>query len=178
MITEGVSDRLEDRLERLAKLHADGQLDDQEFKTAKAQLLTGTDPVAGSVTPTVRTLGPYRWTTWFLIALCVGFTLGCLSSAVTTLQRPAAPIVCSNGDYVAGSTAQHFGGTTSFNIDAYCVSPDGNAHHLSQAAIIGVLWLEYTLALCLVFAVMVWLIRGLRGPPRMDAPAVPTDQPR
>jgi hypothetical protein len=182
MIIDGTTDRLEDRLERLAKLHADGQLTDDEFRTAKSAVLA--PPTSASaphpsatigtavVPSTVRTLGPLRWRVWLFIAIVFGFVLGCLASAITQLQAPAGPIVCRSGEFVAGSTADHYGGTTSFNIDSACVTDDV-ARHVSQVTIIGVLWLEYAVVAFALIAAMVWVVRGLRGPPRPDLSSMP-----
>lgn len=51
-------------------------------------------------------------------------------------------------------------------MDSACVSAAGVVHHRSPLAAMGVLWVEYA-----VIAVLVWVIRGLRGPPRSDGPA-------
>lgn len=105
------SDRLEDRLERLAKLHRDGHLDDEEYRVAKAMVLApaaAPGPPPGPSPPGVRTLGPFRWRAWLLIAIAIGFLLACLGSAVAAFA---------------------------------------------------------------IIAVLVWVIRGLRGPPRSDGPA-------
>ena len=87
-------------------------------------------------------------------------------------QRPAGPLLCSRGDFVAGNVSEHFGGTTAYNIDSACIT-GGVVRHLSQTVIIGVLWVEYAAAAFVVIAMLVWVIRGLRGPPRVDAPADP-----
>ena len=55
MIIEGASDRLEERLERLAKLHTDGDLDDNEYRSAKALLLSPTDGTTDATDTSVRT---------------------------------------------------------------------------------------------------------------------------
>ena len=180
-----VSERLEDRLGRLAKLHVDGHLDDEEYRAAKALVLApaagpgslpgGSLPggsLPGGSPPAVRTLGQLRWGVGLFIAIVIGFVLACLGSAITTLQRPAGPLLCSRGDFVAGNVSERFGGTTAYNIDSACVT-GGVVRHLSQTLIIGVLWVEYTAAAFVVIAMLVLVIRGLRGPPRVDAPADP-----
>lgn len=90
----------------------------------------------------MRTLGQLRWRVWLFIAIVIGFILACLGSAITTLQRPAGPLLCSRGDFVAGNVSEHFGGTTAYNIDSACIT-GGVVRHLSQTVIIGVLWVEY-----------------------------------
>ena len=175
-----VSERLEDRLGRLAKLHVDGHLDDEEYRAAKALVLApaaGPGSLPGGSLPggspaAVRTLGQLRWGVGLFIAIVIGFVLACLGSAITTLQRPAGPLLCSRGDFVAGNVSERFGGTTAYNIDSACVT-GGVVRHLSQTVIIGVLWVEYTAAAFVLIATLVLVIRGLRGPPRVDAPADP-----
>jgi hypothetical protein len=171
MTIDSAHDRLEDRLATLASLHAGGHLDDTEFRTAKAAVLHSREslPASPPVEPSVRTLGPLRWKTWMLIAMVFGFFIACLGSAITDLQAPAAPILCSGGDFAAGNDVEQFGGTTSYNVDTTCTAADGETRQLSQLAVVGVLWIEYGAALFLLIAVFVWIIRGLRGPPRLDA---------
>ena len=106
MIIEGTSDRLEERLERLAKLHTDGDLDDNEYRSAKALLLAPTDGTTDATDTPVRLRGPLGWGALLILAIIVGFTLACLSSAITTLQGPAGPVLCSNGDFVAGNVSE------------------------------------------------------------------------
>ena len=67
--------------------------------------------------------------------------------------------------------SERFGATTLYNIDSACVSATGVVHHRSQLAVMGVLWVEYAVAAFAIIAVLVWVIRGLRGPPRSDGPA-------
>jgi hypothetical protein len=169
MIIDGASDRVEDRLERLAKLHTDGDLDDNEYRSAKALLLTPALATTDDVATTVRTRGPLAW--WvpgLILAVVIGFTLACLSSAFTTLQGPAGPVLCSDGDFLAGNVSERYGGTTSYNIDSACVSATGDVRQLSQVEIIGVLWFVYTGATLVVIAVLIGLARGLRAA-RRDA---------
>ena len=97
MSIDVASERLEECLERLAKLHSDGHLDDEEYRAAKAMVL---------------------------------------------------------------ALAERFGGTTSYNIDSACVSAGGVVHHLSQLAVMGVLWVEYAVAVFAIIAVRVWVSRN------------------
>ena len=56
-------------------------------------------------------------------------------------------------------------------MDSACVSAAGVVHHRSPLAAMGVLWVEYAVGAFAIIAVLVWVIRGLRGPPRSDGPA-------
>ncbi|MCU1501732.1 MAG: hypothetical protein JWM12_1086 [Ilumatobacteraceae bacterium] len=187
-------ERLEDRLARLAQLHDAGHLDDAEYRAAKALILAPrpagprADPVTAgfptgtligtstgangagrtATTPTVRTIGRLPWWGWLLIAVVLGFAIACLGAVFTGLQGPAGPVLCRNGTFVAGSTSERFADGTTYDIDSACLGGNGSAEHLSGLAITGVLWAEYTLALLVIIAVLVWVIRGLRGPPRLD----------
>ena len=165
MTIDAPSERLEDRLERLAKLHSDGHLDDEEYRAAKAVLLDPAQtPHAGAAPHVVTPLGPIRWWVWLIIAVVIGFCLACLAAAVTTLQRPAGPVLCRDGQFISGNVSEHFGGTTAYNIDSACVTDDGVVHHLSEWSITGILWVEYTIGAFAVMTVLVWVIRRLRRP--------------
>jgi hypothetical protein len=170
MIIDGTSERLEDRLAKLAQLHRSGQLDDQEYSAAKAQLLEAHPPVSGSATTpgaaasSVPRVVRMRWWGWLILAVILGFMLACLGAAVTTLQRPAGPLLCNNGTFAVGNTSRHYVDGTAYNIDTACVTSDGVVHHLSEASIAGVLWLEYTVAIFVMLMIVVSLTRALRTP--------------
>ncbi len=165
MSNEAASERLEDRLERLARLHHDGQLDDDEYRAAKAQLLAPPSlqpsPPAGARSSGPRPLGPLRWRSWFIIAWVAAFMVACLASAFTSLQEPGGAVLC-RGRFVAGNVSETFGGTTAFNMDSVCLGVDGSVRHVNQLALIGVLWVEYTVVGFAAVVVLVSAYRALR----------------
>jgi hypothetical protein len=177
------------RLARLATLHTAGDLDDEEFRAAKARVLDpgaehgphpGSDPLAdtrtdpSSVPLTVsgpatadaavdRPRGRTHWWIWLFVAITIGFSFACLGAAVTSLQRPAGPLLCSGSTLHAGNASEHFGGTTAYNIDSACIDADGTIHELSQVSIIGALWLVYSVVTFVVIAALVVLAKGIRA---------------
>ncbi len=169
-----ISAALEDRLRRLADLHTDGHLDAQEFATAKRLILAATGlpqstapPVAGGV----RRRGSLRPWVALLISVVMGFVLACVSAAVTWLQRPAGWALCSDGRFVDGNVVEHSVGATGYNFRAQCVADDGATRTVSSVQLLGVLWLEYTIALLAMFATVLVVIRAVRHVRR--GPAMP-----
>ncbi len=147
---EGVPAPLDVRLQHLADLHAQGQLDPQEFSAAKRRVLAEADePVPA---PSVHRPGPLRWWAGLLIAIVLGFIVAVLGAAFTALQRPAGWAVCNDGRFVAGRTVEHSVGATGYNFDAVCVRADGTAQSVSSIRLLGVLWSEYAIA-CFVLLV-------------------------
>jgi hypothetical protein len=138
------------RLQHLADLHAQGQLDTQEFSAAKRMVLAAPDPSFPA--PSVHRRSPLRWWAALLIAIVLGFIVAVLGAAVTALQRPAGWAVCNDGRFVAGRTVEHSVGATGYNFDAVCVRVDGRAQSVSSIRLLGVLWSEYAIA-CFVLLV-------------------------
>ena len=144
MDEERVPAPLDVRLQHLADLHAQGQLDPQEFSAAKRMVLAAPDsPVPA---PRVHRTVSLRWWAALLIAIVLGFIVAFLGAAVTALQRPAGWAVCNDGRFVAGQTVEHSVGTTGYNFDAACVLADGTAQSVSSIRLVGVLWSEYAIA--------------------------------
>ena len=106
------------------------------------------------------------WWGVLIIAVVVGLMVACTSAAVPTLQTPAGPIVCHGSTFVAGSSSHPtFDQSTGYDIDSSCVSAtDRRVRHLSQLAVIGVLWLEYGLFAFVVLGLILMLVRAVRGP--------------
>lgn len=155
MDEERVPDPLDVRLQHLADLHAQGQLEPREFSAAKRMVLAGSNPPVPA--PSVHRPGPLRGWAALLIAIVLGFTVAMLGAAVTGLQRPAGWAVCNDGRFVAGRTVEHSVGTTGYNFDAVCVRADGTARSVSSIRLLGVLWSEYAIA-CFV---LLMVARGL-----------------
>jgi hypothetical protein len=152
---EADSAPLDVRLQHLADLHAQGQLDSQEFSAAKRMVLAAPDPPVPA--PSVQRLGPLRWWAALLIAIVLGFIVAFLGAAVTALQRPAGWAVCNDGRFVAGRTVEHSVEATGYNFDAFCVRADGTAQSVSSIRLVAVLWSEYAIA---CFALLI-AARGL-----------------
>jgi hypothetical protein len=152
---EPVPAPLEVRLQHLADLHAQGQLDPQEFSAAKRMVLAAPDPPVP--VPSVHRLGPLRWWAALLIAIVLGFIVAVLGAALTALQRPAAWAVCNDGRFVAGRAVEHSVAATGYNFDAVCISADGTAQSVSSFPLLGMLWSEYAIA-CFV---LLMAARGL-----------------
>jgi hypothetical protein len=147
---ERVPAPLDVRLQHLADLHAQGQLDPEEFSAAKRMVLAEPDPPVPA--PSVPSLGPLRWWAALLIAIVLGFIVAALSAAITSLQRPAGWAVCNDGRFVAGRTVEHSVGATGYNFNSVCVRADGTPQSVSSIGLFGVLWLEYAIA-CFVLLV-------------------------
>ena len=99
-------------------------------------------------------------------AMRVTATLSQSSLHAIKLQTPAGPIVCHGSTFVAGSSSHPtFDQSTGYDIDSSCVSAtDRRVRHLSQLAVIGVLWLEYGLFAFVVLGLILMLVRAVRGP--------------
>ena len=112
----------------------------------------------------VVTLGSLRWWVWLIVAVVIGFSLACLSAAALSLQAPAGPVLCRGGTFLAGNDSVPSGDRrpSGRNIDSVCVGANGAVHHISQVSIVGVLWLEYTLAALIPLMLLVGLGRARR----------------
>jgi ABC-type uncharacterized transport system permease subunit len=169
-----LTDPLDVRLQRLADLHAGGHLSAQEFADAKRLILapSSESPAAvGEAAAAPRRVGAMRWWALLLVAIVLGFMFACVAAAVTSLQRPAGLVLCSEGRFLAGNVVEHSVGATGYNIDAVCVADDGTVRALSQVQVLGVLWLEYAVvwAAVIVLVAVVW--RAVRRSRRDDTPA-------
>jgi hypothetical protein len=163
---EGVPAPLDERLQHLADLHAQGQLDPQEYSAAKRMVLAEPDPPVPA--PSVRRAGPLRWWAALLIAIVLGFIVAALGAAVTALQRPAGWAVCSDGRFVAGRTVEHSVATTGYNFDAVCVRADGTAQSVSSIRLLGMLWSEYAIACFVLLMASLGLTRIARRSRRVS----------
>jgi hypothetical protein len=171
--TDEQAEPVEVRLARLAALHAAGELDEAEFRAAKAAVLapgvaggTGSDDAPG--TPLRM-----RWWGWFLVTIVLGFTVACLGAVWPVLQEPSAPVVCGSDELVAGRDVANHGSETDYNIRSSCRRDDGRLDRLSQVEIIAVLWVIYTALASVVVAVAVVITRLVRRALRM-ATGVPS----
>ncbi len=172
---------LEARLERLVRLHRDGELDDAEFRVAKAAVLSGTGGAAadggpaGAVPAGAVPAGGGRVPVRGLV-LCLGvmagFTLAALSSAFTGLQAPAGRFVCGDDPFVAGRHIERAGSETTFDIDSACRRADGTLDHLSQLRVLGVLTAIYTPGALLCCWGVSRLLRSSSTSEHAEAPAV------
>ena len=177
MSVDDASLALDERLQRLADLHTGCHLSAQEFTDAKRLVLapsTASPVTTGQATAEQRRVAPIRWRWWavLLVGAVLGFMVACVAAAVTSLQRPAGPVLCRGGRLLAGNVIEHSVGATGYNIHAVCAADDGTLRSLSQVQVIGVLWLEYTLAWVAVISVVLVIWRAVHGSRRADVPLV------
>lgn len=162
-MTAHATEPLEVRLGRLAELHRTGALDAAEFASAKAAILGPSgEPTHGpTAAPPGRSSFPRSAKRGLLVGL--GWFLACMSSVFTVLQAPAGPFLCSGGTFRAGMTSETYGGTTSFDIDSVCVAASGDSRAVSSWAILGLLFVLYTVASLAFFRVVGVVLRAFRS---------------
>ena len=119
-----------------------------------------------AATPRPRRL---PWWGTLLIAVCASLMLACVGTAVPSLQAPAGPVLCRDGNFVAGSRSHPTDDGTGYDVDSSCRSAaTGQSEHLDSFAILGVLWAEYTVAGFVALSGSVALVRAARRTPRED----------
>ncbi|MCC6434872.1 MAG: hypothetical protein IT196_07585 [Acidimicrobiales bacterium] len=179
-MSDASTTNLEQRLERLIALHASGGLDDDEFKAAKAAILSaasapttggpvGGGPVGGGATDQLDAGAPVRTarfgrTLIVLVGIVLGMVVTCLGSVFTDLQAPAGSFVCGADQFLAGQTVERAGSETTYNFNSFCLRPDGALEHVSQLKLFAVLWLLYLPVGILFTYPVALLIRRLKIP--------------
>lgn len=190
-MSDASTTNLEQRLERLIALHASGGLDDDEFKAAKAAILSAASapapasasasalapatgrPIAGGSADqldagaTVRT-ARFGRTLIVLVGIVLAMVVTCLGSVFTDLQAPAGRFVCGADRFLAGQTVERAGSETTYNFNSFCLRPDGALEHVSQLKLFAVLWLLYLPVGILLTYPVALLIRRLKIPVVVD----------
>jgi Short C-terminal domain len=163
---------IDERLERLAELRANGSLTDEEFTTAKASALN--ERVTADSSETASEPIPFRFSFgWMLLAAVIlGGSFVGLSMGIewTAVQRPAAIVVCPSGSFRPGFKVSYSVATKGVNFASACVE-NGTAHSVSGLFLMAVLTVEYTAIAFLVLLALRTVVRSRKSRRDIDQPS-------
>jgi Short C-terminal domain len=161
---------IDERLDRLAELRANGSLTDEEFAAAKASALSERATTDSSETASEPI--PIRFTFgWMLLAAVIlgGSFLG-LGMEWTAVQRPAAIVVCPSGSFRPGFKVSHSVAAKGVNFASACVE-NGTAHSVSGLFLFVVLAVEYVAIAFLILLALRTLVRSRGSRRDIDQPS-------
>ncbi|MGZ8763404.1 MAG: hypothetical protein ACXW2Y_08780 [Acidimicrobiia bacterium] len=179
-----MSDTIDQQLEHLAELHADGALTDGEFAAAKASTLGSPataaasggsptaeltrDPILDAPRPNIPS--KIVWVLLIIAAFAIGVSIMGLSGGFEWAppQQLAAPIVCPGGELVAGFDVSYTVNTKGVDFASTCVE-DGHATPISGLWLNTVMTIEYTLIFLAIF--VGWRLLWLRSEARHESVA-------
>ncbi|HEX2736748.1 MAG TPA: SHOCT domain-containing protein [Acidimicrobiia bacterium] len=163
---------IDERLERLAELRANGSLTDEEFTAAKASALDERATTDSSEAASEPIQFHFSFVWMLLAAVILGSTFVGLSTVTewAAAQRPAAIAVCPSGSFQPGFKVSHSVATKGVDFASACVK-NGTAHSVSGLFLMAVLAVEYTAIAFLVLLALRTVVRARASRRDIDQPS-------
>ncbi len=171
-INPRMAQTIDERLERLAELRANGSLTDEEFTAAKASALDERATTDSSETASEPIQFHFSLGWMLLAAVILGSTFVGLSTVTewAAAQRPAAIVVCPSGSFRPGFKVSYSVATKGVDFASACVK-NGTAHSVSGLFLTAVLAVEYTAIAFLVLLALRTVVRARKSRRDVDQPS-------